>query len=68
MANPKEIAFNLTDFFVNIGLNTESNIPRAGNINPVKFMKERQQLNFIIAHISEEEVLGFINALENKST
>ena len=31
-------------------------------------MKERQQLNIIIAHISEEEVLGFINALENKST
>ena len=31
-------------------------------------MKERQHLNFIIAHISEEEVLGFINALENKST
>ena len=53
IANPKEISSDLNDFFVNIGPNTESNIPRAGNINPVKFMKERQQLNFIIAHIQK---------------
>ena len=31
-------------------------------------MKDRQQFNFITAHISEEEVLGIINALENKTT
>ena len=31
-------------------------------------MKNRNQLNFLIAHISNEEVLGIINKLENKST
>ena len=68
VVNPKEITSNLNNFFVNIGPSTESNIPKVGNINPAKFMKDRQQFNFIIAHISEEEVLGIINALENKST
>ena len=68
VVNPKEIASNLNNFFVNIEPSTESNIPKVGNINPAKFMKDRQQFNFIIAHISEEEVLGIINALENKST
>ena len=67
VVNPKEIASNLNNFFVNIGPSTESNIPKVGNINPAKFMKGRQQFNFIIVHISEE-VLGIINALENKST
>ena len=71
VVNPKEIASNLNNFFVNIGPSTESNIPKVVNINPAKFMKDRQQFNFIIAHIyisEEEEVLGIINALENKST
>ena len=68
VVNLKEIASNLNNFFVNIGPSTESNIPKVGNIYPAKFMKDRQQFNFIIAHISEEEVLGIINALENKST
>ena len=63
VVNPKEIASNLNKFFVNIGPSTESNIPKVGNINPAKFMKDRQQFNFIIAHISEE-VLGIINALK----
>ena len=31
-------------------------------------MKDRQQFNFTIVHISEEEVLGIINVLENKTT
>ena len=31
-------------------------------------MKDRQQFNFIIAHMSEEEVLGIVNALENRTT
>ena len=33
-----------------------------------KFLKNRIQVNFVIAHISNEEILDIINALENKST
>ena len=32
------------------------------------FLKDRNQLNFLIAHISHEEVLDIIHQLENKST
>ena len=39
------------------------------NIAPEKFLKNRNQFNFIIAHISnEEEVLEIINSLTNKLT
>ena len=38
------------------------------NISPLTFLKDRIQLNFIIAHTSNEEILDIINALENKST
>ena len=58
VVNPKEIASNRNNFFVNIGPSTESNIPKVGNINPAKFMKDRQQFHFIIAHISEEVLTG----------
>ena len=37
-------------------------------IKPEKYLKNRNQLNFLIAHISNEEVLDIINQLENKST
>ena len=62
IVNPKEIATNLNDFFVNIGPSTELNIPKAVNINPKIFLKDRQEVNILIAHISEEEVIGIINA------
>ena len=35
---------------------------------PEKYLKNRNQLNFLIAHISNEDVLDIINQLENKST
>ena len=53
-------------FFVNIGPSTELNILKAVNIYPKIFLEDRQEVNFLIAHISEEEVIGIINALENK--
>ena len=68
IVNPKEIATNLNDFFVNIGPSTELNILKAVNINPKIFLKDMQEVNFLIAHISEEEVIGIINALENKTS
>ena len=66
--NPKKVAETLNNFFVNVGPNTEINIPINPKIKPEKYLKNRNQLNFIIAHISNEEVLDIIKNLENKST
>ena len=64
----KELASNFNHFFVNVGQNTENAIPKVPNISPSKFLKNRNQINFVIAYISNEEILDIINSLENKST
>ena len=66
--NPKAVANQLNNFFVNVGLITESSIPRSENISPLKFLKQRNQLDFFLAHVSHNEVIEIINSLENKST
>ena len=63
-----ELANNFNNFFTNVGHNTENTIPEVPNISPLNFLKDRIQVNFIIAHISNEEILDIINALEDKST
>ena len=62
------LAKNFNNFFANVGPNTENIIPKVPNISPLKFLKNRIQFNFIIAHTSNEEILDIINALEHKST
>ena len=64
----KELASNFNHFFVNVGQNTENAFPKVPNISPSKFLKNRNQINFVIACISNEEILDIINSLENKST
>ena len=66
--NHKEIAETLNNFFVNVGPNTEKEIPKNPKVKPEKYLKNRNQLNFLIAHISNEEVLDIISQLEIKST
>ena len=66
--NPVDIAEKVNDFFVNIGPETENCIPKVVNSSPGTFLKNRNQFNFVIAHISEEEVVDIINSLSNKST
>ena len=63
----KEIAQNFNNFFANVGANTEDLIPKVPNISPSKFLKNRNQINFAIAHVSNEEILD-IHSLENKSS
>ena len=65
--NDKQIASHFNDFFVNVGPNTENTIPKVQNILPSKFLRNRNQFNFVIAHISNEEILDIVNALDNKS-
>ena len=64
----KEIAQNFNNFFANVGANTEDLIPKVPNISPSKFLKNRNQINFAIAHVSNEEILDIIHSLENKSS
>ncbi len=71
ISNPQEIAQGLNNFFVNVGPNTDREIPKTppDKIPPEKFLKNRNQLTFIISHISTDEIMDIINALNlSKST
>ena len=68
ISNTKEISNKLNEYFVNVGPTTEESIPKTQNISPLKFMKERRMKEFLIAHVSQEEVLDIIKSLENKTT
>ena len=65
--NPNDVANQLNNFFVKLGPLTESSIPRSENISPLKFLKQRNQLDFLLTHVSHE-VLEIITGLGNKST
>ena len=58
--NPKDVANQLNDFFVNVGPLTEPSIPRSENISPNKFLKKRNRFDFFLAHLSHE-VFKIIN-------
>ena len=66
--DPIAIANGFNNFFVNVGPETEKTIPKVPNMSPNKFLKNRNQFNLIIAHISEQEILDIITALPNKGT
>ena len=51
-----------------MGIETEKNIPKVGHSSPQKFLKNRNQFNFVIAHISNDEILDIIKSLPNKAT
>ena len=48
----KVVASNFNRFFVNVGPSMENSIPKVPNISPSKFLKNRNQVNFVIAHVS----------------
>ena len=68
VVNDKEVASHFNKFFVNVGPSTEKTIPKVPEVLPSKYLRNRNQMNFIIVHISNEEILDIINSLENKST
>ena len=65
--DPDEITNKMNNYFVNVGPQTEKGVPKVPNMTPEMFLKNRNQFNLIIAHISEEEVLKIIQSLPNKS-
>ena len=66
--NDKEVTTNINGFFVNVGPTTEKTIPKVPEVSPSKYLRNRNQMNFINAHISNEEIFDIINSLENKSS
>ena len=58
----------VNNYIVNVGPNTERSISRNPVTKPNLYLKNKIQVNFLIAHISNDEVLTIIKTLENKST
>ena len=65
---PLDIANSFNNFFVNVGPETEKTVPKVPNTTPEQFLKNRNQFEFVIAHISEEEIVDIIVALKPKAT
>ena len=53
---------------MNVGPSTEKTVPKTGNITPEKFLRDKNRFEFIMAHISEDEILKIIQSLPIKST
>ena len=66
--DPNTIANSFNNFFANVGANTEKNVPKTPHISPAFYLRNRIQFDFIIAHISEQDILNIITALPIKST
>ena len=54
------MAESFNNFFTNIGPNTEITIPRNPAVKPEKYLRNRNQFIFLIAHTSIQEVLDII--------
>ena len=66
--DPNAISNSFNDFFVNVGPSTENTVPKVPNMSPDRFLKNRNQTDFILAHISDQEILDIIEALPNKGS
>ena len=62
MDEPSDITNSFNTFFANVGPNTEKTVPSVPNMSPTMYLKNRNQFELIIAHISEEEILDVIKA------
>ena len=38
-------------------------VPKAGNLSPERFLKNRNNVDFIMTHISEADILDIINPI-----
>ena len=53
---------------MNVGPSTEDSIPKVPNVSPSKFLRNCNQIDLVIAHISNDVIHDVIKSLENKST
>ena len=68
VSEPNDIANHINDFFVNVGPELDKNIPQVNHISANRHLKDRNQFNLIIAHISSDEILELIQSLPNKGS
>ena len=61
--DPKEISNSFNNFFANVGPSTYKSIPKSVR-SPTYYTRNRSQIDFIIAHASEDEILKIILSLE----
>ena len=61
-----DIANAFNNFFVNVGPEIEKTVPKVPYQSPDQFLKNRNQFDFIVAHISEEDIINIIVALPKK--
>ena len=66
--NPKQMSESFNSYFTSRGPDNEKSIPKNPIANPDKYLNNRNDYEFIIAHTSNEEILEIISGLENKST
>ena len=66
--DPKKIANHVNNFFVNVGPDLDKSIPRINHVSPSNYLKNRVQLNFLIAHVSNDDVIKIIQSLPSKGT
>ena len=65
--DPVSIANNFNNFFANVRPDTEKSVPKVPHITPSFYLKNRVQFDFIIAHISEQDILDIISSLPIKA-
>ena len=61
--DPIDIVKSLNEFFVNVGPKTERSIPHNPIIKPENYLTIKNQADFSITHISNEEVIWSQNLL-----
>ena len=68
--NPHGIATGINNFFADVGPNSEKEIPLtpSDEVSPKRFLKNRIQLNFIIAHIFVDEVTEITQDINPKKS
>ena len=64
--NKKEVANELNNFIVNIGLELASNIHSNNNATANRFHGNRNDKSLFFSYICEEEVLHVVDHLSNK--
>jgi len=65
--DPKKMADNFNDFFVNIGPNLAKKIPKS-SINANNFLKGDYSQSFFTTPVSDLEITSIINSLKNTSS
>jgi len=65
--NALDISNSFNNFFVNVGQKTEKEIPIV-NRSPESFLKDRNDFNFLLTCVSNDEIISIIKNLDTKKS